>query len=351
MEYRKIGSSQLVLPAITFGAWAIGPKMMGGCDSHEALKALRKAFDLGVNAIDTAAQYGLGYSEELVGKMLQDIPRDKIKVLTKCGMVWYGNKGEPYLQNEEIGGSSYNLFKYSGKASIIQECENSLRRLGTDYIDHYSLHWPDSTTPVEETMEAFEILQQQGKILHVGVCNHSLSQLKSMMSGSGVQIVSNKVRYSMLNREPDERLTPYCSDQNISIFAYCLLQRGILSGQKVRKWLWRIGENPREAALYGSDNTGHIKKLFSILKPLASDYGVTLSQLSIRWALEQPGITIGLLGAVSAEQVAHDAGAINLDLDNADKLIIQEALTDMEGKMNWGQEVKWTPNDHEYYFE
>ncbi|TRX60219.1 aldo/keto reductase [Fulvivirga sp. M361] len=350
MEYRQVGDSPLKLPAITFGAWSIGPRMMGGCDPDTAILALKTAFDLGSTAVDTAAQYGLGFSEEVVAKAIQDMPRDQIKLLTKCGMVWEGNQGVPYLQNEEIEGKCYNFFKYAGKESIIRECENSLKRLKTDYIDHYSLHWPDSTTPLEETMEAFGLLKEQGKILNAGVCNHTYEEMQAKADTGIISVISNKIRYSMLNREIEKTFIPYALKENKGILAYCILQRGILSGEKVRKWLWRIGENPREAALYEPENEERIKHFFDTIKPIAHDRKATLSQLSIKWAIDQPGITVALLGAITPEQVKHDMGALDMQIPDSDWQIINDGLIRLEEEMNWGVEVNWSPSDHEYYF-
>src|SRR5262245_51837153 len=148
MEYRKIGDSNLQLSAITFGAWAAGGWLWGGIDRKEAIDAIRASYDLGVTSIDTAPAYGQGDSEELVGEAIRELPREKVQLLTKYGLRWDLTKGEFYFKSQNNRGEEIDIYKYAGKESIIEECNNSLRRLGTDYIDLYQIHWHDKTTPI-----------------------------------------------------------------------------------------------------------------------------------------------------------------------------------------------------------
>ena len=154
MEYRKLGNSDLNISVVTFGAWAAGGWMWGGTDRSEAVNAIRTAFDSGITSIDTAPAYGQGRSEEIVGEAIKTLPRDKVQILTKYGLRWDTDKGEFYFKSVDNNGKPINLHKYASKESIIKECEESLRRLGTDYIDLYQIHWADPTTPIQETMEA-----------------------------------------------------------------------------------------------------------------------------------------------------------------------------------------------------
>ena len=154
MEYRQLQHSELTLSAIAFGAWAAGGWMWGQTDRHEAIKAMRAAYAEGMTSFDTAPIYGQGESEEIVGEALQDIPRDKVQILTKFGLRWDLNKGNFYVHSQNNQGKDIDIYKYAGKESIIQECENSLKRLKTDYIDLYQIHWADITTPISETFEA-----------------------------------------------------------------------------------------------------------------------------------------------------------------------------------------------------
>ena len=154
MESRRLGNTDLELSAIAFGAWAIGGWMWGGAERTDAIEAIRTSFDHGVTTIDTAPVYGQGLSEEIVGDAIQGVPRDKIQILTKFGMRWDEKKGNFAFASRDNSGKEIDIYKYAGRESIIKECEDSLRRLRTSYIDLYQIHWPDITTPIAETMEA-----------------------------------------------------------------------------------------------------------------------------------------------------------------------------------------------------
>ena len=177
MEYRKLGETDLECSVITFGAWAAGGWMWGGNEKNDAVAAIKASFDLGVTSIDTAPVYGQGESEEIVGRAINGISRDKIQLLTKYGMRWDLKKGDFAMKSKNNQGKEIEIYRYAGKESIIRECEDSLRRLETDYIDLYQIHWPDSTTPVSESMEALQRLIEQGKVRYAGVCNFNAEQM------------------------------------------------------------------------------------------------------------------------------------------------------------------------------
>src|SRR6266700_7887333 len=178
MEYRQLGESSIKASAITFGAWAIGGWMWGGADRRDAVEAIKASYNEGVTSIDTAPAYGQGLSEEIVGEAIRGIPRDKIQILTKFGLRWDTPQGEFYFNTKDNAGKDISMYKYASREGVIKECEDCLRRLGTDYIDLFQIHWPDSTTPVSETMEALVQLQKQGKIRAAGVCNYSVALLQ-----------------------------------------------------------------------------------------------------------------------------------------------------------------------------
>jgi aryl-alcohol dehydrogenase-like predicted oxidoreductase len=177
MEYRKIGNSDLELSVITFGAWAAGGWMWGGTERSEAVDAIRKSYDEGVTSIDTAPIYGQGDSEDIVAEAIAPLGRDKVQLVTKFGMRWDLAKGDFAMKSKNNQGQDIDIYKYAGRESIIKECEDSLRRLKTDYIDLYQIHWPDSTTPIQETFETVNELIQQGKVRYAGVCNYNAAQV------------------------------------------------------------------------------------------------------------------------------------------------------------------------------
>ncbi len=159
MEYVTLGRSNVKVTRLTFGAWAIGGWMWGGADKKDALKAIHKSLDLGITSIDTAPAYGFGLSEEIVGEAVKGVRKD-VQILTKYGMIWDKKIGKFYFNSTDNEGKPVSMYRYAGKESVINECEQSLKRLRTDYIDLLQIHWSDPTTPIQETMEAMEILTE-----------------------------------------------------------------------------------------------------------------------------------------------------------------------------------------------
>jgi aryl-alcohol dehydrogenase-like predicted oxidoreductase len=305
MEYRKIGESDLQLPVITFGAWAAGGWMWGGTERQEAIKAIRASYDVGVTAIDTAPAYGQGESEEIVGEAIQDLPRDKVQILTKYGLRWDLAKGTFYFKSNDNSGNAIDLYKYAGKESIIQECEASLRRLRTDYIDLYQIHWPDVTTPIYETMEAVVQLIKEGKVRHAGVCNYSADQMEE--AEKSVTLISNQVPYSMVKRDIEADVVPYCLQHKKSIIAYSPLQRGLLTGKRKPGHTFAEGDHRSAMPHFTPDNISRTNAFLEKIKSLADEKKATLGQLVLRWTIEQPGITVVLVGARNATQALENA--------------------------------------------
>ena len=314
MEYRKLGNSDLNVSAVTFGAWAAGGWMWGGTERSEAVEAIRAGFDYGVTSIDTAPAYGQGTSEEIVGEAIKGIPRDKIQILTKYGLRWEGTKGEFFFSSKNNQGKPIDIYRYSGKESIIKECETSLRLLGTDYIDLYQIHWADPTTPVQETMEAVAQLIKEGKVRYAGVCNYDVSLMKE--AAKYINLVSDQVSYSMVKRDIEQDLVPYLIENNKSVLAYSPLQRGLLSGKIKPGHLFAEGDTRIDQPYYSDQNITLINAFLQKIKPLADDKKATLSQLVIRWTIEQPGITIALVGARNAAQSVENAKAAQLKLSS-----------------------------------
>nr|WP_233260749.1 aldo/keto reductase [Pedobacter sp. HMWF019] len=235
MEYRKLGNTDLELSIITYGAFAIGGNMWGGNEKKDSINSIQASLDHGVTSIDTAPFYGFGLSEEMIGEAIKGKDRSKIQLLTKFGLVWDGSnedKGEFFFDAED-NGKKLPIFKYSSKANIIKEIEESLKRLGTDYIDLLQLHWPDNSTPISETMEAFEVLIQQGKIRAAGVSNYSVNQMKE--AAKTLELASNQVSYSMLNRAIENDLIPYALETDTGIIVYSPMERGLLTGNTLKK--------------------------------------------------------------------------------------------------------------------
>ncbi|WP_162056365.1 aldo/keto reductase [Pontibacter pamirensis] len=328
MEYRKIGTSDLNVSVVTFGAWAAGGWMWGGTERKDAVQAIRASYDLGVTSIDTAPIYGQGTSEEIVGEAIKDLPRDKVQILTKYGMRWDLNKGELAMKSQNNNGKEIDIYKYAGRDSIIKECEDSLRRLKTDYIDLYQIHWPDLTTPIEETMETVAQLIKEGKVRYAGVCNYNVAQMQE--AEKYVKLVSNQVPYSMVKRSIEENVVPYCIENNKSILAYSPLERGLLTGKMKPGHKFAEGDHRTNIYFFQDKNLKRTNQFLQKIKSLADDKDATLAQLVIRWTVEQPGITIALVGARNAEQATQNAKALHVKLTREEISFITEELNKLE---------------------
>lgn len=328
MEYRQIGQSGVHASAITFGAWAIGGWMWGGANRKEALEAILASYELGVTAIDTAPAYGQGLSEEIVGDALKTLPRDKVQVLTKYGLRWDLDKGEFFFNSIDNYGNPIVVNRYSGKESVIEECENSLRRLGTDYIDLYQIHWADPTTPIEETMEAVLQLQQAGKIRAAGVCNYTAEQMKT--AETILPLASNQVPYSMVLRDIEQDVVPYCLEKKKSVIAYSPLQRGLLTGKIKPGHQFNEGDTREGNRFYSDENIRRINHFLDGLGSMAADKNASLAQLVIAWTLRQPGITLALVGARNAGQATQNARASDISLSTGELQQINAKLAQLE---------------------
>jgi len=324
MVYRNIGETGLRLPAITFGAWAVGGWMWGGSEPKAAVEAMRASYEAGVTAIDTAPAYGQGVSEELVGKAIKGIPRDKVQILTKYGLRWDLRKGEFFFSSKDTSGKAIDMYRYAAKESVVEECENSLRRLQTDYIDLYQIHWPDATTPIQETMEAVAQLIKQGKVRHAGVCNYAAPLMET--AEKTLTLASNQVPYSMVNRRIEKDTVPYCIQHKKGILAYSPLQRGLLTGKIKPNHPFKEGDSRAGDRFYTVRTIEHVNAFLDNLRPLADGKGATLSQLVIRWTIEQAGITVALVGARDARQALENAKAAEVPLTAEELSFIDRQL-------------------------
>ncbi len=326
MKKVKLGKSDVEITPMVFGAWAIGGWMWGGSDDKEAVTAIKTSIDHGITSIDTAPIYGFGHSEKIVGEAVKSYSRDKVQLLTKFGMRWDTKEGDFYFESKKNDGTPVNINKYAGKQSIINECEESLKRLGTDYIDLYQIHWPDKTTPIEESFEAVAQLKKEGKIRSAGVSNYSVDQMK--VAHSVTPLASNQVPYSMVLRDIEKKVVPFCIDNGIGILAYSPLQRGLLTGKITSDYKFNEGDHRKSTKYFQEPNLSRTNAFLDEIKPIAEKHDATLAQLVINWTLQQPGITSVLVGARNKEQVAQNAQALSFDLDAE---IVEEITEKLNG--------------------
>ena len=233
MEYRKLGSSDLNVSVIGFGAWGIGGAPFWSSEGDNmSVKSIQKAYDMGINFFDTAPVYGFGLSERLIGKALKPM-RDKVILATKCGLRW---------EKEQLG----SISKLATRKSILEEIDQSLERLDTDYIDLYQVHWPDGKTPHQETMETLLEIQKQGKIRHIGVSNYSVDQMQECLRVG--PLVSLQPEYSLLQRSIENETVSFCLIHDIGIIAYSPLSSGVLTGKYDKDHVLMIGDAPGDLA-------------------------------------------------------------------------------------------------------
>ncbi|UJF29574.1 aldo/keto reductase [Kaistella sp. 97-N-M2] len=323
MEYRKLGHSDLELSAITFGAWAAGGWMWGSTDRNDAIDAIKTSYGLGVTSIDTAPVYGQGASEEIVGEAIKGISRDKVQILTKFGMRWDLQKGNLAMHSKDNNGNNIDIYKYAGKESVIAECEQSLRRLGTDYIDLYQIHWPDVTTPIYETFEAVSRLIEQGKVRFAGVCNYNAAQMAT--AAETIDLVSNQIPFSMVTRDI-EKTVPYFIEHQKSILAYSPMERGLLTGKIHAGYQFKEGDHRAGLPHFQRDFVQKTNALLAEIKPIAEAHDATLSQLVLRWTLARKGITIALAGARNAGQATQNALSMEMNLSPEELKKIDELV-------------------------
>lgn len=327
MEYRKLAHTDLELSVVTFGSWAAGGWMWGKTDHNAAVEAIKAAYDLGVTSIDTAPVYGQGESERIVGEAIRDFPRDKVQILTKYGMRWDLDKGDFAFKSKDNQGNPIDIYKYAGKESVIKECEDSLRRLGTDYIDLYQIHWPDNTTPLSETFEAVERLIEQGKVRYAGVCNYDAALLED--ASKVINLVSDQIPYSMVNRGMDRETIPYCIRNEKSVIVYSPLERGLLTGKMKPGYTFAEGDHRKTNPFFSDENIKKTDAFLEKLMPLADAKKVTLGQLVIRWTVEHPGVTVALVGARSPEQAIQNAKAADIILTAEEIQFINQQIDNM----------------------
>jgi aryl-alcohol dehydrogenase-like predicted oxidoreductase len=331
MQLRRLGKSDVHVTPVIFGAWAIGGWMWGGQDEADAIDAIRASLDAGVNAIDTAAIYGQGYSEELVGRAIEGRPREQIVIATKCGRRWDSNFGSDPWQTKDRLGRDITVRSDSRPESIFHECERSLRRLGTDYIDLYQIHWPDKTTPIEESMGAMMKLKEQGKIRAIGVSNFDVEQMERAMRVG--ELASDQPPYSVINRGIERDVLPWCRRNEVAAICYSPLERGLLTGKVTPDRVFPANDHRSGHKFFTPENRRRVLASLERIKPICDRQGASYAQAIVNWTMHEPGITAALVGARDAEQARHNAGAMAITLSDAERAEIRRAFDDTSRAM------------------
>jgi len=326
MNYRQLGGSEIGASVVGLGTWAIGGWMWGGADAAESVRAIHAALDEGINLIDTAPAYGFGRSEELVGRAIRD-RRDQVVLATKCGLVWQREAGQFFFNSDDAGLNPIGhrkVYRYLAAASVREELEQSLQRLGTDYVDLYQTHWQDATTPIAETMEELLKLRGEGKIRAIGVCNATSAQMEEYRAIGPVD--TDQEKYSMLDRQIEHDQLPYCAREGIAVLAYSPLALGLLTGKIDAGRKFGAGDLRSDDPRFAPENLVKVSEFLSGLRPIAERRRLTLSQLVIGWTLAQPGLTHSLVGARNVEQARENAAAGRTPLAAEDLQAIASAM-------------------------
>jgi aryl-alcohol dehydrogenase-like predicted oxidoreductase len=315
MQNRRLGKTDLNLTTVGLGTWAMGGPWQFGWgpqDDNEALAAIHAALDQGINWIDTAAVYGLGHSEELIGKVLQQT-KHKPYIATKCGLLWNDKKEKvPCLEPD----------------SIRRECEASLERLGVEVIDLYQMHWPEPDKDIEAGWEEMARLRDEGKVRYIGVSNYNVEQLERIHRIHPV--TSMQPPYSMLHREVEGGLLEYCAKNDIGVIVYSPMQRGLLTGKFSKRHLATLAadDHRRKNPDFQEPRFSATLELVEKLRPIAGRNRRTLAQLAIAWVLHRPEVTAAIVGARKPEQIkettpASDWNLTEKDIDQIDQLLAQ----------------------------
>jgi aryl-alcohol dehydrogenase-like predicted oxidoreductase len=297
MQLRQLGTSDLRLTTVGFGAWAIGGGGWafgwGPQDDDESVRAIHRALDLGVNWIDTAAIYGLGHSEEVVARALAD-RKGRVIVATKCGLRWRGPK------------AIYGSLK---AASVREEVEASLRRLNLETIDLYQVHWPNPDKEIEEGWGAVADLVRAGKVRYAGVSNFNVEQLQRAQEIHPV--TSLQPPYSMLCRDVEAAILPYCGAHQIGVVVYSPMQAGLLSGRFSHERLAQLPAEDwrRRDRFFREPALSRALELVDRLRPIADRERRSLAQLAIAWTLRRPEVTAAIVGARAPQQIEETAQA------------------------------------------
>ncbi len=300
MRKRVFGKSGLETSVIGFGGWPMGRGMYGAFDDDEAISAVHAAYDGGITLFDTAAVYGWGYGEELMGKALRGI-RDQVVLVTKGGRRW--EEGNADRRQATVSDSN--------PAYIRQTIDESLKRLQTDYIDLFLIHWPDKTRPFSEPMEVLEEAKKAGKVRHTGVSNFTVPMMEESLRTS--PIICNQVGYHIFDRRPEAEIFPFAEAQGMGVMAYGSMAHGLLTGTWSSSQTFDEDDWRRNGANFGLGtwNSEHLSQNIAVvekLKQIAADNGKTMPQLAIAWVLASPTVTVALAGAKNPAEVKEDLG-------------------------------------------
>jgi aryl-alcohol dehydrogenase-like predicted oxidoreductase len=330
MRFRTLGKSGIEASVIGLGTWVDEGWIGGSANEQNMIGAIQAGLDSGINFIDTAPVYGLGFAEEVVGKAIQG-RRDKAVLASKCGLVWNTNKGKHLFCERD-----QSVNRYLGEESIRFEVEESLRRLRTDYLDLYQIQVFDPDRPIEEPVQTMLELKQQGKIRAIGICSPDMQQLETFHRDCELDVVQQS--YSLLDRRAEVDILPYCFNHAISVMVWSPLIQGLITG--------KIGPDQRYAEPFEGDSTAfNSESLRAVANQIgefdliAKRYGSNLTQLAIAWTVQSAGVTHVLVGAFNANQAREAAWTGDISLSQDD---VEQMNAVVEGNLVEREELLWS---------
>jgi methylglyoxal reductase len=314
MQYRTVGKTEISASTVALGTWAIGGgPWWGDSDDNQSISAIQAAIDAGVNLIDTAPVYGWGRSEKIVGEAIKG-QRDKVVLSTKCGLWWKDEQGSPFFEME-----GKHVKRCLLPSTIVEELEDSLRRLGTDYVDLYHTHWQSlepEKYPIDNTMQCLMKLKEEGKIRAIAASNVNLEHIKQYQAAGILDAIQPK--YSMLDREIEKEILPYCHANSISTLAYTPLEQGLLTGKIGMDQTFPESSSRSGIPWFLPENRKKVLNMLEGWSDLLEKYDCSLSQLVIAWTLAQKGLTFVLCGARKEAHVADNVKAADLEIEASD---------------------------------
>ena len=307
MDYSKLGDSDIQVSSVGLGTWAMGNDFWGEVDDVESIAAIQASIEAGINLIDTAPVYGSGHSEEVVGRAIAG-RREQVVISTKCG-------------NKRTADGFVRDFS---PAFLRQGIEDSLRRLGTDMIDIYFVHWPDPNRPLEPGIEELVRLHKAGKFRHLALSNFGIDLIEQVRAA--VEVICLQPHYSLLKRDIENDILPYAEKEGLGVMSYGTLAGGILTGKLREIPEFPAGDNrSRFYSYYEQPIWDKIQSLVDVLREIAADHDTSPASVAINWTLSQPGVTSVLVGAKRADQARQNAASREWALSNDEGERIEKA--------------------------
>jgi aryl-alcohol dehydrogenase-like predicted oxidoreductase len=329
MQPREFGHTGLEVSPITLGSWPMSGDRYGRIEDSEAVRTIQAALDQGITSFDTAPAYGAGHAEETLGAALVG-RRDQAVITTKCGIVPSAT-GQPG--------------RNASRASILREIDDSLRRLRTDHVDVYLVHWPDPNTPLEETMDVMDEVQRAGKTRLVGVSNFDVALLEQCRELRPIDVL--QVGYNLFDRRMEREVFPYCGEHGIGVMAYGSLAYGLLTGGFSEDTTFEPADWRSNGVAFGqpilrADNFRHNVRLVNRLRDeVARPKGLTVAQLALAWVVRNPSVTTAMVGARVPAEIEENVGAARVSLSDADVAEIERIMDQAAGRVDVFRPFSW----------